>query len=227
MLDPFSRSRTDTDYDYDSEAEWDEPEEGEDILADEEDEAESLGDADEMEGFLDDEDDALKNKRKMTTTDLQPVSSGLCWEDHANRLVQSIEGDGTSGTQKEFKGMKLGFLLPGFAGQTIDPFSTAYWANEMAPPAVPITYAPLSTTLGGRPPLQERHNSNGTLSQTTIGAAQGEKGPITTLTAHQGAKRGPKAQPKTLNSEDLEEFKTAVIGSDLGKVELAKALKIR
>jgi len=67
------------------------------------------------------------------------------------------------------------------------------------------------------------------LSQPIVGAAQGEKGPITTLAASQasGAKRGRKPQSRTLSKEDLEEFKTAVVGSDIGKVELAKALKAR
>jgi chromatin assembly factor 1 subunit A len=227
MLNPYSKPRKDTDYDYDSEAEWDEPEEGEDILGDEDDEAESLGDADEMDGFLDDEDDALKNKRKMITGDLQPSCTGLCWENKENVIVQSIEGDDVSGTPQGMRGMRMGFLIPGFTGQTIDPFSAVYWSNDMAPPAVPITDAPRSTA--GRPPLQER-NSNGPLIQSVVGAAAGEKGPITavtTTTSTQGAKRGPKPQPKVLTTEDLEEFKEAVIGSNLKKADLLKALKSR
>ncbi|TKA69696.1 hypothetical protein B0A55_07858 [Friedmanniomyces simplex] len=221
MLNPFSRARKDTDYDYDSEAEWEEPEEGDDDVGDEEEEAESLGDADEMDGFLDDEDDSAKNKRKLITGDLQPNCTGLCWENDANVILQSIEGVDTAGTPKEMHGMRTGILLPGFSGQTIDPFSTTYWAHEMAPPSVPISDAP------ARPPLQERH-SNGSLTQKSLlGAAEGEKGPITSAAASQGAKRGPKAQPKVLSKEDLDEFKDAVVGSALGKVELAKGLKTR
>lgn len=233
MINPFSRIRKDTDYDYDSEAEWEEPEEGEDILGDEEDEAESLGDADEMDGFLDDEEDALKSKRKLITGDLQPASTGLCWADERGAVVQSIEGEEFFGTPKEMQGMKLGVLLPGFSGQTIDPFSTVYWASEMAPPGVPIADAPRPTNptllapATARPPLQERANSNGSLSQPLLGAAGGEKGPITTAAALQSIKRGPKPQLKILSTEDLEEFKEAVVGSPLAKLELCKGLKAR
>lgn len=224
MLNPFGRERTDTDYDYDSEAEWEEPEEGEDILGDEEDEADSNSDPDEMDAFLDDEEDALKNKHKLISGDLQPTTTGLCWENSSGLVVQSIEGEEVLRRPKEMQGMRLGVLLPGFSGQTIDPFSTVYWQGDMSAPAVPITEAPLSTA--ARPPLQER-NSNGSLSQSLLGAAEGEKGPITTLTADQGAKRGRKPRSKTLSKEDLDEFKEAVIGSPIAKLELCKALKLR
>ncbi|KAK4544161.1 hypothetical protein LTR36_004371 [Oleoguttula mirabilis] len=230
MLNPFVRGRSDTDYDYDSEAEWEEPEEGEDILGDEEDEAESNSDPDEMDAFLDDEEDASKSKRRMITGDLQPASTGLCWEGAGGVVVQSIEGEEFLGRPKEMQGMRLGVLIPGFGGQTIDPFSTAYWATDMAPPALPIADAPRSTNglLGStaRPPLQERH-SNGLPSQSLLGAAEGEKGPITSLAASQGSKRGPKPQPKALSKEDLDEFKEAVTGSPVAKIELCKALKLR
>ncbi|KAI6837817.1 hypothetical protein KC332_g791 [Hortaea werneckii] len=231
MINPFSRTRTDTDYDYDSEAEWEEPEEGEDICGDDEDDAESLGDEDEMDAFLDDSEDSLKNKRKLITGDLQPTSTGLCWENEKAVAVQSI-GDGGEilGAPKEMQDMKIGCLLPNFSGCTIDPFSTEYWAGDMAAPPVPLGETPLTTqgTLAPvRPPLQERH-SNGSPTQTLlIGAAEGEKGPITSSSATQGNKRGPKPQAKTLNKEDLDEFKEAVVGSPLGKVELCKGLKTR
>ncbi|KAK3094252.1 hypothetical protein LTR53_019521, partial [Teratosphaeriaceae sp. CCFEE 6253] len=118
--------------------------------------------------------------------------------------------------------MQLGILLPNLTSRSIDPFSTIYWAHEMAPPSLPVPDA--SAT---RPPLKERH-SNGSLTQMNLlGAAQGEKGPITSVPATHGAKRGPKPKPTTLSKEDLEEFKEAVIGSQLGKVELCKGLKLR
>ncbi|KAK0309925.1 hypothetical protein LTR01_004123 [Friedmanniomyces endolithicus] len=221
MRNPFSRARRDTDYDYDSEAEWEEAEEGDEDVGDEEEEAESLGDADEMEGFLDDEDDPAKNKRKLTTGDLQPKSTGLCWENDASVIVQSIEGIDTTGTPKEMRGMRTSIILPGFTGQTIDPFSTIYWAQEKVPPPVPFFEA------SSRPPLQERP-SNGQLTQKTlVGAAAGEKGPIMSAMTSQGAKPGPKVQSKVLSKEDLDEFKDAVVGSPLGKVDLAKGLKTR
>lgn len=226
---PFTRARVDTDYDYDSEQEWEEPEEGEELLDDEEEEAESQGDADEMVAFLDDEDD-LRQKRKAVTNDLQPVSTGLCWEDEAGEIVvESIEtAEEPKTAKKPMRGMRIGVLLPGFTGQTIDPFSTAYWTNDMAPPGLPVADTPRFLTTPSRPPLQERTNSNGTLAaHDLLGAAEGEKGPITSVAATQGAKPGPKPQAKTLSKEDLEEFKEAVVNSPLGKLDLCKGLKSR
>lgn len=225
---PFTRARTDTDYDYDSEAEWDEPEEGEDIDLEEDDEAESVADADEMDGFLDDEDDAVKNKRKMITGDLQPTSTGLCWEDDGAKSMSSIEGEQS---REIMPGMGVGFLIPGFIGKTIDPFCTTYWTNHMDPPG-PRVVDLASKTLGGlltcsRPPLADRANLAGMPPHDLIGAAQGMKGPINSVSATQGAKRGRKPQPKTLGPEDMDDFKEAVVGSQLGKLELQKGLKLR
>ena len=227
---PYTRARKDTDYDYDSEAEWEEPEEGEDIMDEEDDEADSQGDAGEMDEFLDDEDDALKNKRKQITGDLVPSSTGLCWENAAGKIMPSIESDSPSATMK---GMRLGVLLPGFSGTTIDPFSTAYWDSEPAKDSKPVAAAQPSIDQANgllappRPPLQPRANGNGTLDHMLVGAAQGEKGPITSMASAQGAKRGPKPQPRTLSTEDMAEFKEAVINSPLGKADLLKGLKAR
>lgn len=83
---PFSRSLP-TNYDYDSEAEWEEPGEGEDLDSEGEEEVREDDEGDEMEGFLDD-DDEIGNGNRMTISkgqpilgDLEPCSTGLCWED--------------------------------------------------------------------------------------------------------------------------------------------------
>lgn len=228
---PFTRARPDTNYDYDSEAEWEEPEEGdEEVLSDEEDEADSQADADDIEGFLDDEDDTAKSKRKMITGELVPESTGLCWAKEKGRIsvVESIE---VEAQPEELHGMSMGVLLPGLAGKTIDPFSTVYWDPPAASqaPGLFVNDRPASTMAPPRPPLQPRLNPNGTLDKghDFIGATQGVKGPITSVAALQGAKRGPKPAPKTLSKEDLEEFKEAVVGSPIGKLELQKGLKTR
>jgi chromatin assembly factor 1 subunit A len=103
---PFSKLRKDTDYDYDSEAEWEEPEEGEDIGSDVEDDEESMGDAEEMDDFMDD--DAADNKRHMITGDLKPVSTGLCWED-AKGFSNSNEE-----TSVDLDSMKIDFFIRKF-----------------------------------------------------------------------------------------------------------------
>lgn len=227
---PHARARKDTDYDYDSEAEWEEPEEGEDIVDEEDDEADSQGDAHEMDEFLDDEDDALKNRRKQITGDLVPSSTGLCWETPAGTVLPSIEN---ASPLKAMKGMRMGVLLPGFSGTTIDPFSTAYWQDDPAKDGKPNPAAQSSVDQANgllappRPPLQPRSSGNGTLDHMLVGAAQGEKGPITSLASTQGAKRGLKPAPKTLSTEDMEEFKEAVVNSPLSKADLLKGLKAR
>lgn len=80
---PFLKLRNDTDYDYDSEAEWDEPEEGEDLDSEAASDLESVDTAEDMGEFLDDEEDGPKRKMIL---DMQPICSGICWEDE-NRVL--------------------------------------------------------------------------------------------------------------------------------------------
>jgi len=221
---PFARERVDTNYDYDSEAEWEEPEEGEDLLNDEDDEAESNSDPDEMDEFLDDEHDEMRNKRKLITGDLLPVSTGLCWQNEKHKVVLSAERDeGAS----DLSDMRMEFMIHGFTGKTIDPFSTAYWEpTVMPPPGIPVKDTFGLSQQAARQPLKERHNSNGG-TPDLVGAAEGEKGPITSLSATLGDKRGRKPAPRVLSKEDMEEFKDAVVGSALKKADLSKGLKSR
>jgi len=104
---PFSKLRKDTDYDYDSEAEWEEPEEGEDIGSEGEDDEESVGDAEEMDDFMDD--DAADNKRHMITGDLKPVSTGLCWED-----AKGLSNLSTEESSVDLDSMKIEFFIRKF-----------------------------------------------------------------------------------------------------------------
>ncbi|KAF1822628.1 uncharacterized protein K489DRAFT_379993 [Dissoconium aciculare CBS 342.82] len=224
---PFSRVRPDTDYDYDSECEWEEPEEGDDIVSEDEDDADSDCDGDEIDGFLDDSEDALKNKSRMITGDLVPDNTGLCWQNPKGRFDDREQ-------ESKMRGMRLENLLPVLSGKPIDPFSTQYWEVEVAVPSVetPAITAGQATLTGGmlappRPPLQPRASGNAGLDRPLVGAAQGEKGPITSLDSGANAKRSRKPQPKTLSKEDLEEFKDAVVGSTLGKLDLLKGLKTR
>jgi chromatin assembly factor 1 subunit A len=84
---PLRRDLPETNYDYDSEAEWveDEDEAGEDLKSDDEDEDVDDG-RDDMDGFLDDEADETANSRRLVIQgDLEPISTGLCWEDRSKR----------------------------------------------------------------------------------------------------------------------------------------------
>lgn len=82
---PMRRDLPNTDYDYDSEAEWVEDEDAEDLKS-EGDEEEEVDDDEDMDGFLDDENDETANSRRLVLQgDLEPVSTGLCWEDRKKR----------------------------------------------------------------------------------------------------------------------------------------------
>jgi chromatin assembly factor 1 subunit A len=79
---PFRKVLPSERYEEDSEAEWEEPEEGEDIDSEGEEEEDVDGD-DDIDGFLDDENDDSANARRLAVQgDLEPSSTGLCWENH-------------------------------------------------------------------------------------------------------------------------------------------------
>lgn len=105
---PLARLRPDTDYDDDSEAEWEEPEEGEDIDIDDESDGEAPSEMDDMEGFLDDEDDGQPVRKKLLATDLEPISSGICFEDGSGFCYDE------SGVQVNSRLYKLEILLGRF-----------------------------------------------------------------------------------------------------------------
>ncbi|KAF2488356.1 hypothetical protein BU16DRAFT_474143 [Lophium mytilinum] len=215
---PFYRGLPEADYDYDSEAEWEEPEEGEDLDSEGDDDSEA--DDDDLESFLDDE-DAAENKRRLISGDLEPVSTGLCWED--GRGV-ARRADGSGEICLEFRELKMGMLLEPRPA-SIDPFSTAYWEKV-------ATTSPLT--------LQSRESGAGSLS----GLMNPPRLPLTSrpnsmLNGHNSLlanKPGPKpakvpsaaqfAKPKRMVPPDqLQAFKTAISGSDLTKIALVEALK--
>ncbi|KAL7974680.1 chromatin assembly factor 1 subunit A domain-containing protein [Trichoderma sp. SZMC 28014] len=105
------------DYEYDSEAEWQDEEEGEDL--DMEDEEEELDDEDDMDGFLDDSEDAGVSRRIFADT-LQPEIVG-----------PYFEGQNRKGSALALHEKKMEFIHEGFDMQwDIDPFSTKYWEPE-------------------------------------------------------------------------------------------------
>ncbi|KAL4913099.1 chromatin assembly factor 1 subunit A-domain-containing protein [Aspergillus aurantiobrunneus] len=118
MRNPFRRALPEVNYDYDSEAEWEDAEEGEELDSEEEEEGSEEGDED-MDGFLDDEDDHLANgKRRLLVGDLEPVCTGIRWQDQ--------------GTDPELQTYKLETILPSVTFP-IDPFSTSYWQKPKIP----------------------------------------------------------------------------------------------
>jgi chromatin assembly factor 1 subunit A len=115
---PIERALDNLNYDYDSEAEWEEPEEGEDLMSEDEEELESE-DGDEMEDFLDDEEDS-QTKRKQLSNDLEPINSGLCWENKKGVIISASD----SMTGEEFKEYGIGFLLGKYHVLSVSKFCT-------------------------------------------------------------------------------------------------------
>ncbi|CAI7605385.1 unnamed protein product [Penicillium glandicola] len=130
---PYHRGLPDTDYDYDSEAEWEEPEEGEELDSEEEDEGSDEGE-DDLEGFLDDEDDALaEGKRRLIVGDLEPVSTGIKWA--------------ANGVEPEMEAYRMETISDAVKFP-IDPFSTAYWEKPKPVDQVPAKARP-ATAIDG------------------------------------------------------------------------------
>lgn len=135
-------------YDYDSEAEWVE-DDGEDLDDDDEDEESNDGDG-EMEDFLDDSDDVPVTNRPTFRGDVEPTSTGICFED-PTRL----------GPHESTYKYRLEFVLDTLDHQSgIDPFSSSYWPAPIrkkhvaAPgnlPSAQSTSMPPPSTLSSEP----------------------------------------------------------------------------
>ncbi|KAI4249514.1 MAG: hypothetical protein L6R42_008956 [Xanthoria sp. 1 TBL-2021] len=211
---PFTRGLPTTDYDYDSEAEWEEPGEGEDLDSEGEEEIESE-DGDDMEGFLDDEDSAdsakALQKRRLVTGNLEPISTGLCWEDDSNyQALRDL-------AQYQLEVMLENPKVP------IDPYSTAYW--QIAPSTtLPTATSCLSQAVMDPPriPLTTMNHANLPIQYPTS-ALDGLKTPTSTPALHPN--KISKPSKRIVAPEVMEDFKRAVDGSDLTKAGLIEILK--
>ncbi|KAB8303960.1 hypothetical protein EYC80_005318 [Monilinia laxa] len=223
---PMRRDLPNTNYDYDSEAEWIEDEDAEDLNSEGEEDEEGLDDVEDMDGFLDDENDDLLNSRRAMggiQGDLEPVSTGLCWED----------------TQKRNPNVKMmpysmEFII-GPNVKSIDPFSTEYWepiaapvqTGTMDPPRLPLNSMKSTNTLQTSPSPSTSTSNNKVSNHKTIPLSFFGSSPSTTSTlplhpSNGGADAKPK---KYLPDSDLPAFKEAIQGSDLSKVGLVEVLK--
>lgn len=233
---PLRRDLPDTNYDYDSEAEWIEDEDAEDLKS-EGDEEEEPDDDEDMDGFLDDENDETPNSRRMAGQgDLEPISTGLCWEGpkRRNSNVKMI---------KYRMEIILGMLTvdnrfweiltttdPSL--KSIDPFSTTYWDpvpvrhSSMEPPRIPLN-AMKSTALNTAPKTVKPFFPN---SESSKSSPSPLSHPSTSSTSTGKTTKDPKqpkdTKPKKLvPDEDMPAFKAAIEGSDLSKVGLTEVLK--
>jgi chromatin assembly factor 1 subunit A len=217
---PTHRGLPDTDYDYDSEAEWAEPDADDEDLEDEDDLSEEEDGADEMADFLDDEADA--GKRAIATSDVEPVSTGLCWEGETALIVGDVNL-----ADHQLQVMHDDQTLP------IDPYSTDHWMGSMkaekkaeesttAAVAAPVMQPP-------RLPLANVSINSSPLKNYVTGIKSDNKPVLkpdtTTIAASKGRPRNPDKPVKYIPDALVPAFKAAVEGSDLNKIALVEILK--
>ncbi|KAL8658485.1 MAG: hypothetical protein Q9202_007548 [Teloschistes flavicans] len=211
---PFTRGLASTDYDYDSEVEWEEPGEGEDLDSEGEEEAESE-DGDDMDGFLDDEDTTDGPKRRLITSNLEAISTGICWEDGNGHQVSSALGP-----------YRLEVILGPFTSPPkapIDPYSVKYWQDpNLTPSSVPSSLGPTSTVIAPRIPLNPLDRTNHLMPLSSAFRLDGVKMQQLTGDRLSSSSKGTK---RMVAPEVLEDFKRAVEGSDLTKAGLIEILK--
>ncbi len=205
---PFSKQLPNTDYDYDSEAEWEPPNEDDEDLESGDDDSDIGEDGEEdMEGFLDDEDDL--GRRRQVMGDMTPINSGLCWTN---------TNDG-SGPLEEYRMQTLSDhdLLP------IDPYSTAYWNRAQQAsrkPAMQPPRLPLSSLNPNRSPSMTPPSGKAGGEEKSDQECPNSASVTTPATATKPAK-----SLKLAPAEVLPNFKQAVCGSDLTKVGMVEVLK--
>ncbi|KIW12108.1 hypothetical protein PV08_09382 [Exophiala spinifera] len=211
-VNPAHRGLPNTDYDYDSEAEWQEPEEGDVDLMDEDEKSEDEDADEEMDDFLDDENDMLK---RQTVSELEPKSSGLCWE-------------GTNTSPQE--GFDLSVyridVLHDSTTFPIDPFSTKHWSDTGRPsPAKREKTQTTNTQTPMQPPrlpLMTVDPNSGSLTLTSVQSDDMHE---------QAGKKSTQAKAKSvkpvklIDTNLLPAFKNAVSGSTLTKIGLVEVLK--
>lgn len=210
------RALPDVNYDYDSEAEWEAPAEGDEDLEDDDELSDDEADVDEMVDFLDDENET--SRRKLMTSDVEPVSTGLCWEGETD----------LAGLSLNLNAYRMD-VLHDDVKFPINPYSTSHWSGIGK--VTPMKAKPVETPAMQPPrlPLAQLNIPNGspmrnafTQIKMEVGADQKENA------SPQTQKSKPKAANKPLKTvpdELLPAFKAAVSGSDLNKLAIVEILK--
>ncbi|KAL9054064.1 MAG: hypothetical protein Q9162_004393 [Coniocarpon cinnabarinum] len=203
---PVKQIRDDLDYEYDSEAEWEEPEEGEELGSEAEDEEDSTADAEELQEFLDDEgaDDHAKPKKRFLNGDMEPTTTGICWEDARRKVINPLQCPSIDPCHYRMEILSEQFDFP------IDPFSTTYWPSDTKATdnKVPINID------ANRPPLLPRPNI--ALNGNSTGVADSSK---------PQKPQKPAKEVRLLSGQELAEFEQVVQGSDLTKQGLLAVVK--
>ena len=196
-----------------------------------------------MEGFLDDDEagDGMKGgKRRHMMGDVQPISTGLCWDGTSGSHESSTVPYGQ--TSLDLTSFRMDVLLGTclfticnrkFANTNlvhphlpIDPYSTAYWPSPASAQNSTLVSSKSTATMAPphRIPLHTVNASNTLLPipQSLIDPST-KPSPITgSSTSTSKARKTP---TKPLPPELLDDFKLAVQGSDLTKAGLVEVLK--
>ena len=230
---PCSRLLPEVNYDYDSEAEWEDPGEGEDLDSEGEEEADDE-DEDEMDGFLDDEEvaDSRTVKRRPLLGDLEPTCTGLCWPGDRNGpdlsayCIDTLTGKKTS----------CGTCFCHADNTTevqcfpIDPYTTSYWHEPPPAKAAQSSIPAAQSSLMEPPriPLNQIHATNTLLlpNQQPLKSGKNPPHPNPNQSNPSTDTLNNVKTPKRLIPNDLiDDFKSAIKGSDLTKIGLVEVLK--
>ncbi|KAI9707595.1 MAG: hypothetical protein M1836_000556 [Candelina mexicana] len=229
---PFKRSIPQLNYDYDSEAEWEEPDpdDGED-LGSEDEEAGSEGDENEMEGFLDDEEAAINpaasNKRRLVVGDLEPICTGLCWEDRRDNTPRNASEDSLAKLDLSVYKMEI---IEDAIDIPIDPYTASYWQCTSGLPAVHTALPKRENSSMNSPriPLHVINRThagvNANISPTPISLLSDGKIPETASIIANPSQIA-KPNKRLIPVEHMAEFKRAIQGSELTKIGLVEVLK--
>jgi chromatin assembly factor 1 subunit A len=241
---PMRKDLPDKNYDYDSEAEWQEDEDAEDLNSEDEDDEEDDEDDENLKQFLDDENDELAHSKRMIIQgDLEPVSTGLCWED---KHKKSTNVKMVKYRMEVILGMSLllfdkSMLMIIDGVKSIDPFATKYWPppptlRKMEPPRRPLDAVKPPNTQQPPHPLP----ADGKVSKPPVptdffapassrplpSIEQPSTSKATSAAPHHGSKKAKELKP--LEGDQLAAFKLAIQEhSDQTKLGLVEILKKR
>ena len=202
---PFSRELPEINYDYDSEAEWEPPAEDDEDLEDDDEMSDAEDAGDDINDFLDDADDIARKKGPVS--DMEPISSGLCWIDG------SFDDNGANIEQYRMDVLHDSTTFP------INPYSTSHWHEDSIAKAAAPSNPVLSKMQPPRHPLSSLSPNASPPIKVEVGV-DGKPLPI-----GPSKKGSSNKTPKLIDQEFLRDFKQAVDGSDLTKLGLIEVLK--
>ncbi|MCJ1382006.1 hypothetical protein MMC17_005118 [Xylographa soralifera] len=221
---PFLRALPGTNYDYDSEAEWEEPEEGEDLDSEGEEEIGEEEIGDDMEEFLDDDDaEGYGAKRRNLMGDVQPVCTGVVWDGAVDRAKSNVIAYGD--TTLDLRPFRMELLFND-AVWPLNPYSTSYWPMTQSGAIDNSTRSP-TTMAPPRVPLSIINKSNNILPSSSPHLGTDTKiGDANCFPLKPSTIKPRNSVPsKPIPSDLLEDFKKAIDGSDLTKAGLIEVLK--